>query len=164
MGHILSSEVESALEKMGLKMPEMPDMRTMMNGYDLKDGTLKAAVDYWTSDGEDIYPNTGVINLFAVTNDTIGQIPRRIETQLTLKIHPVNIAFYFHFTVHNVLASTYRHIIQSANGVEKVAFLATSMNNENIEIKKGDFIGYGYFAPIVPMNNISFTNLNAKPA
>lgn len=153
--------VEKLAEKLMKQVPDMPDMSAMMGGYEFKDGALKAGIDYWTSDGRDLDIGFGMIRLFAAEDVVINkEYPKQLDTTLALNIKPPNIAFKFQlvpFELRECIVPS----IRLPNDKDCIFFHAMCRSAERYEVKKGDLVGLGYFIPIVPTNNIAFTNQNA---
>lgn len=151
--------INKAIESL---MGKLPDMNQLMPGYELKDGKLKAVVEYSTTNNEEVVDESGVIMLYA--NDSIlipSNIPTMLLTQLTLNIKPKEMAFVYFLTAP-ALTSLGANILLP-NKKENIFFWATSTTGGTVNIAKGTRIGYGYFQPIIPMNNIALTLQDATP-
>jgi hypothetical protein len=138
----------------------LPDMGSVVAGYEFKDGQLKANVDYWVADDKELLKNGDIVLL---TNEksmmAFPNMTTVLTTQLTLLIKPPTMVFVY-FLLHPQLINMGANVIAS-NVKDEVKFLVSSATGKTISIPKGESLGYGYFQPIIPMNNISLNKQNA---
>jgi len=137
-----------------LKNAGVPKLDDLMGGYVLDGNKLKADIKYWMSEYSDDIDRSedGIILLYS---DSFI-IPsahwcNTINTTLTLEVIPPSMAFIYFLTDYRFISSG-RNIILP-NGKQKVTFTITSKSEDSI-LNKGEEIGYGFFIPIVPMDNI----------
>ncbi len=150
---------DKLIQKLMAQIPSMPSMDGMMNGYDFKDGKLKAAVEYWIAGGGEIDLKSGLIVLHADADAFVSQrVKSRVESDLSLLIKPDNIAFLF-FSQNDYFLTVESGIV-IPNVKESVGFSVMSNTDRGMTVQKGEIIGFGLFIPYIPTNNISFINQN----
>lgn len=150
---------EKALGALMEKM-NVPKLDDMFGGYEFKDGKMKAGVEYAMLVGDIEFEN-GFVVLRAGANVDIGTaVPVYIPTTLALTIKPPSLAFKYFLKDKGVVATNSCIIMPS--GKQVVDFIVVSGTNPPINaFRQGEIIGYGYFIPIVPIDNIAFTQQNA---
>lgn len=132
-----------------------------MNGYEVKDGKLKASVEYWIEGGGELDMKSGLVILRTKGETSINHIKkRRVESNLSLLIKPDNLAFLF-FSLNEYFDSNETGIILP-NSKETVGFSVKSNTYSVVHLSDGAIIGYGLFIPHIPLNNISFNNQDAS--
>jgi hypothetical protein len=143
-------------EKLAGQLPNLSEI----NGYEFKDGTFKAGVEYAMLVG-DIEYKDGFVVLRAAANVNLNCVaPVYVPTTLALTIKPPSIAFLY-FLKENTITVVNPCIIMP-NGKQVVDFIMISAVDPPVRtISQGDIIGYGIFIPIVPINNIVFTKQDA---
>jgi hypothetical protein len=150
---------DKLIQKLMAQVPNMPSMDGIMNGYEFKDGKLKASVEYWIEGGGELDIKSGLVILRTKGETSIHHImKRRIESNLSLLIKPDNLAFLF-FSLNDYFDSNESGII-TPNNKETVGFSVKSNTHSMANLPDGTIIGYGLFIPYIPTNNISFINQN----
>jgi len=150
---------EKLIQKLMDQVPNMPSMSGMMNGYEFKDGKLKASVEYWIAGGGEIDFKSGLVILHADADAFVSQrVKSRVESDLTLLIKPDNLAFLF-FSQNDFFLTVESGIV-IPNIKESVGLSVMSNTHRGMTVQKGEVIGFGLFIPYIPTNNISFTNQN----
>lgn len=136
---------------------KLPNMDSMVQGYEFKDGVMKAQVDYKMHGDTDINIANGAILLHA--SDDVFVAPNSsviLLTDVSLSIKPPNMIFMCFLTDHRLIGGMTEVIFPNEN--YRVSFTVSAINR--IFVKKGNILGYGIFVPYVPTNNVSFTKLN----
>lgn len=150
---------DKLIQKLMAQVPNMPSMDGMMNGYEFKDGKLKAAVEYWIEGGGELDIKSGLVVLRAKPDTFIHHIyKRRLDSNLSLLIKPDNLAFLF-FSQNDYFSTSETGII-IPNVKENVGFSISNNTTKIVKFLGGEIIGFGLFIPYIPTNNISFTNQN----
>lgn len=151
---------EKLIEKLMAKVPNMPAVSDMMGGYEFKDGSLKATVEYWSDNG-DIVKENEVIPLQSMGDFWVTHTNSSfVSTDLSIRIKPNNMAFMLVLTNTKLINAGSTFIFP--NEKQRVVFSVISANAEERQIWKNELLGYGIFIPYIPINNISFTNQNAN--
>lgn len=147
---------------MGTLMEKMnvPKLDDMFGGYEFKDGKMMAGVEYAMLTG-DIELENGFVVLRAAADVNVTNIaPVYIPTTLSLMIKPPSMMFKYFLKDKGVVATN--SCIIMPNMKQVVDFTVISGTNPPVNaFRRGDIIGYGYFTPIVPINNIAFTKQDA---
>lgn len=150
---------DKLIQKLMAQVPNMPSMDGIMNGYEFKDGKLKASVEYWIEGGGELDMKSGLVLLRTKEKAFVHHIyKRRIESNLSLLIKPDNLAFLF-FSQNDYFGNNESGII-IPNSKERVGFSVKSNTVTPAILPAGEIIGFGLFIPYIPTNNISFTNQN----
>jgi hypothetical protein len=141
-------------------MGKLPDMGSLIAGYEFKDGVLKSQVDYWVADDKELTKSGDIIML---TNEKSMLVSPHMKfvltTQLTLLIKPPTMVFVY-FLLYPSLINLGANVIAS-NIKDTVTFIVTSTTGKTVNVPRGASLGYGYFQPIIPMNNILLNKQNA---
>ena len=139
---------------------KMPNMDSLLAGYEFKDGIMKANVDYWVAGDKELSKSGDIILL---TNEkpmyVSPNMPVVLNTQLTLLIKPPTMVFVY-FLLHPQLVNMGANVI-SSNIKEEIQFTVSSAVGKTVSIPQGAALGYGYFQPIIPMYNLLLNKQNA---
>jgi hypothetical protein len=126
---------ESLLKNVGV-----PNLDSIMGGYTLDGGKMKANINYWDSRDINMSIDQGIILLYNDISVYVGASSINIMTTLTLEILPPTIAFIYFFTDNRFVSVKFR--------VKSVDF--------GKSLYMGSLLGYGFFIPILPFSNIKF--------